>query len=497
MLVQQINLISSKSIGSGCRHGELYSHSSDCRLFYQCVHGRLIELRCPNNLYFNPEKNYCDWPKNVECDLKTTATTPLTTINTSTMTPPTTVSTSTVNPTKTPPTPTSTPAPQFCRWEPGQEIAMGNRCDVPHGFFVFQEDGNAVIYDNNNVALWNTQTAGTGHRFVFQLDGNLVMYSSTGTALWNSQTHDQGGILLIFQEDRNLVIYDSDDVALWYSGTHVTTTQAPPTSTSSTTETTPSTTLPTTTPAPELCQWEPGQEIVMGIRCEVPQGHFEFQVDGNAVIYDMNHVPLWHTSTTGSGHSFVFQTDGNLVMYSSTGTAVWNSGTTDQGGSVLIFQEDRNLVMYDSAHVALWYSATTVPTTQAPTTIITETTPSTTLPTTTPAPQICQWEAGQEIAMGSRCDVAQGFFQFQHDGNAVIYDTNIVPLWHTHTDGAGHTFVFQSDGNLVMYSSTGIALWNSQTHDQGGNLLIFQEDRNLVIYNSAMTALWNSRTHVV
>lgn len=115
-------------------------------------------------------------------------------------------------------------APQICRWEPGQKIAMGNRCDAPYGFFVFQLDGNAVIYDSNKVPIWDTRTAGIGHTLVFETNGILVMYSSTGATVWKSAPQVLGGNLLVFQEDRNLVIYNTVNkpaVALWNSGTHV------------------------------------------------------------------------------------------------------------------------------------------------------------------------------------------------------------------------------------------------------------------------------------
>ncbi|XP_037040306.1 uncharacterized protein LOC119077261 [Bradysia coprophila] len=125
--------------------------------------------------------------------------------------------------------------------------------------------------------------------------------------------------------------------------------------------------------------------------------------------------------------------------------------------------------------------------------------PTVTSTTTTTPPKLCQWEAGQEIAIGTRCVGQHGFFVFQLDGNAVIYDVNNVPLWNTATSGIGHSFVFETNGNLAMYSSTGSQVWNSASSNMGASLLVFQEDRNLVIYNTANTpavALWNSRTFV-
>uniref|UniRef100_A0A7G3ASV1 Putative peritrophin n=1 Tax=Lutzomyia longipalpis TaxID=7200 RepID=A0A7G3ASV1_LUTLO len=50
----------------------MFPHESDCGKFYICSHGRPHEFSCPWGLYFNPEKNLCDWKENVECNYETT-----------------------------------------------------------------------------------------------------------------------------------------------------------------------------------------------------------------------------------------------------------------------------------------------------------------------------------------------------------------------------------------------------------------------------------------
>lgn len=106
-----------------------------------------------------------------------------------------------------------------CRWKATESIPLGTRCNVPYGLFVFQDDGNAVIYDGNNKALWNTETAGIGHNFVFQNDGHLVMYSRAGVPVWYSNTANKGGEYLTFQDDRNFVIYNKANKPIWNTGT--------------------------------------------------------------------------------------------------------------------------------------------------------------------------------------------------------------------------------------------------------------------------------------
>ncbi|KAM3965510.1 chondroitin proteoglycan 2 [Aphomia sociella] len=47
--------------------GKLIAHEN-CNQFYKCSEGLLVALSCPLNLLYNPEKEYCDWPENVNCD---------------------------------------------------------------------------------------------------------------------------------------------------------------------------------------------------------------------------------------------------------------------------------------------------------------------------------------------------------------------------------------------------------------------------------------------
>lgn len=87
-----------------------------------------------------------------------------------------------------------------------------------------QVDGNLVIYDMTDKAIWATNTSGKGtapYTLKMQPNGNLVVKGSGTTALWASGTAGKGTgpYRLVMQDDRNLVVYDSTDTALWNSGT--------------------------------------------------------------------------------------------------------------------------------------------------------------------------------------------------------------------------------------------------------------------------------------
>lgn len=97
-------------------------------------------------------------------------------------------------------------------------VALNNICN-----FQTQPDGNMVIYDSYNNAVWASETQGQGSapfKSVMQDDGNFVLYDSSNQATWASNTSTTNNPLtLIMQNDCNLVVYDKNNNALWTSGT--------------------------------------------------------------------------------------------------------------------------------------------------------------------------------------------------------------------------------------------------------------------------------------
>lgn len=83
-----------------------------------------------------------------------------------------------------------------------------------------QTDGNLVLYDNLNRALWHSNTHGRPYitRCLMQTDGNLVLYDNAFVPYWASNTHMYPGAYLRLQDDGNLVIYQGS-AARWASNT--------------------------------------------------------------------------------------------------------------------------------------------------------------------------------------------------------------------------------------------------------------------------------------
>ncbi len=92
-----------------------------------------------------------------------------------------------------------------------------------------QTDGNFVVkrlepipgsLTKKITILWSTNTSTRNVSVaVFQTDGNLVLYDRDNKAVWASNTEGMGEYLAM-QDDGNLVIYDRRDIAVWASNTN-------------------------------------------------------------------------------------------------------------------------------------------------------------------------------------------------------------------------------------------------------------------------------------
>lgn len=88
---------------------------------------------------------------------------------------------------------------------------------------VLQDDGNLVVYDNQNRALWASGTNGQAvSQCIMQTDGNLVIYGYYNP-IWASGTNGNNYSYLDMQDDGNLVIYHPVQYtsAVWATGTNV------------------------------------------------------------------------------------------------------------------------------------------------------------------------------------------------------------------------------------------------------------------------------------
>jgi hypothetical protein len=90
-----------------------------------------------------------------------------------------------------------------------------NRC-----FILTNDGGNFIIRNTQTKqVMWSTSTSGSKNVLRFEPSGNLVVYvpGPKPKALWQSGTRNQPGARVTLQNDGNFVMYDANNRAIWNS----------------------------------------------------------------------------------------------------------------------------------------------------------------------------------------------------------------------------------------------------------------------------------------
>ena len=207
---------------------------------------------------------------------------------------------------------------------------------------VMQPDGNLVMYDydaenaKENAALFASGTSGTFNtRALFQTDGNLVIYNLRDQAVWRTGTFGYPNAVLTLQEDGEVRILRADaDRPVW---------------------------------GQFLSYPNAGLVLRLGDRLLTPTRELVFQAhDGNLVLYRLENgfqrEALWASGTggmaLGPNASAEFQLDGNFVVYDNNVRARFASNTGGREGIELRIQRDGNVVIYAAGERALWSTGT-------------------------------------------------------------------------------------------------------------------------------------------
>lgn len=103
---------------------------------------------------------------------------------------------------------------------------------------------------------------------------------------------------------------------------------------------------------------------------------------------------------------------------------------------------------------------------------------------------------GQGVYLNQLLSSCDGRFQLimQGDGNLVLNQPGVGPLWATNTAGQWVAEAFmQADGNFALYSGDGHAWFNTGGGHPGARLVV-RNDGNLMLYDAAGSPLWSSGT---
>ncbi len=294
-----------------------------------------------------------------------------------------------------------------------------------------QGDGNLVLRNSNNSALWNSGTSGHAGAYArVQTDGNLVVKSSGGTTLWSTNN----------DESLDLLVPDGNK----FVEAHM-------------------------APATYLA---PGQEL-HNVR---ENNRLVMQKDGNLVLRNSFNKALWSAGTYHHSDAYLaFQGDGNMVVRSKTGKALWNSNTSGKPVDQLYMQTDGNLVIYGADGHAVWASHTVQGGLDA----------TDTNSVTSPD----RLNAGDSITSTN----GKYSLNMQGDGNLVLRNSSNKAVWNTHTAGhSGGYLSMQNDGNLVLRSSSGKAIWSSGSWGHGKSVLIMHDGGKIGIYDAYGHATWSA-----
>ena len=103
---------------------------------------------------------------------------------------------------------------------------------------------------------------------------------------------------------------------------------------------------------------------------------------------------------------------------------------------------------------------------------------------------------GEELAPGQyRLSPDRRFWlTYQTDGNLVLYQRGVGPLWASNTITSPGYAAMQTDGNFVLYWPSWVPYWATNTAGNPGAYLAVQNDGNVVIYRSNGTWMWQTGT---
>lgn len=224
-------------------------------------------------------------------------------------------------------------------------------------FLILQSNGGLSIYDSSSnkwAGVSNTEGKGkTPYTAKYQVDGNFVLYDADNIALWSSGTYKKNSTVLALQSDGNLVMFNNNDI-VWslfevkhpspssdHGGYNIT---PPPTATTCTGS------KGTYTFKGDRLKPNDVLNACEGIKDVNYNNIAVMQSDGNFVIYSTgNGKAIWNTRTSNKGKAprrMVYQPDGNLVLYDADNKAQWSNKKSGKKSGVIIMQTDGNFVCY-------------------------------------------------------------------------------------------------------------------------------------------------------
>jgi predicted phage tail protein len=414
--------------------------------------------------------------------------------------------------------PTIPPRPN--KLDPGDTLQPGQWLQSANNWYRagMQTDGNLVVHSKSNEVIWTSKTNGNpGARAVHFNSGApagvFAVISTDNRILWQCPKKGTGGVVI--GNDGNLNLLDSSGAVVWncnYStATEPSQPPAPPVPP-------PPANLPTG--AGNSVNY--GETLYAGTTRVSSNGWYVFTVghDGNVTVFDKTGKGLWATGTEGNpGARFVFDWEYNISVMSPTHQVLWRRGPFP-GAQSLIMQDHGNLVLQQNGNI-LWNTQTYRP--SEPRSLQGSDNvaqpfgafPEQYVTSSIDQPFLENPNGGAAAFSARKASEAGGLYVFsadnrvlwhryapqgtlnlQNDGQLVIYDNALNPVWvsgvFTHTEPTLVPSIDPKDyGSLRVYSKDNRVLW-----DVGGiygGRLYLQNDGQLTIRNTINNdVLWAS-----
>ncbi|MFP5282518.1 MAG: hypothetical protein ACLGIF_03605, partial [Actinomycetes bacterium] len=184
---------------------------------------------------------------------------------------------------------------------------------------------------------------------------------------------------------------------------------------------------------------------------------------------------LWSAGTTGPAGVCLLEPNGELVI-ADPDRPLWSSGTSRQPGSRLVLQDDGNAVLYSAAGLPVWTTNTTQPAWPSG-----------------PLAGGSRMRSGEVLEPGTQLESESRRYRLAYgeDGDLVLRRTaDGGVLWSSGTAGRAGICVLQADGNLVLYDADVEPVWAANTWAHPGSTVTLAEDGALSIRTADGTVVW-------
>lgn len=192
--------------------------------------------------------------------------------------------------------------------------------------FTLNANGRLVLINTmNERTLWTADTfERAAAQAQFQGDGNFLLRNENDTAIWASNTHNSQASELKLLDSGRVAIYSNNRIVWQISGENEDQNNG-------------------------KSQLKINETLSQGSGLDSPNKRYQFTVqgDGNLMLYDSNdNIALWSSRTGGAGGIRAkLQSDGNFVLRDNKELPLWSTKTSRSGANLLRLTNDGKLIL--------------------------------------------------------------------------------------------------------------------------------------------------------